>query len=71
MKPITPKYSYREKMWEGDILYNQSKHDLELTEAQILNFLQQNSDSNLRNQGKPLDPKGMIKIAWLTDRNWK
>ena len=39
---------------EGEALYNQQKQDWELTMAQIVNSLMQNSDFNWTKQGKPL-----------------
>ena len=44
---------------DGEVLYSQQKQDQELTVAQILNFLLQNTDLNWRKKGKPLDPSGM------------
>ena len=38
---------------DGEALYSQQKQDQELTVAQIMNFLLQNSD--LKKEGKPLD----------------
>ena len=43
----------------GEALYSQEKQDLELTVAQIINFLLQNSGLNRRKYGKPLDHSGM------------
>ena len=43
----------------GQALYSQQKQDLELTVAQIMNSLLQNSNLNWRNQGKPLGHSGM------------
>ena len=43
----------------GEALYSQQKQDLELTVAQIMNSLLQNSDLNWRKWGKPLDHSGM------------
>ena len=43
----------------GEALYNQQKQDKELTVAQIMNSLFQNSDLNWRKQGEPLDHSGM------------
>ena len=40
---------------DGEALYSQQKQDWELTVAQIMNSLLQNSDWNWRKQGKPLD----------------
>ena len=44
---------------DGESLYSQQKQDLELTVAQIMNSLLQNSDLNWRKYGKPLDHSGM------------
>ena len=44
---------------DGEALYSQQKQDKELTVAQIMNPLLQNSDLNWRKQGKPLDHSGM------------
>ena len=44
---------------DGKALYSQQKQDQELTVAQIMNSLLQNSDLNWRKQGKPLDHLGM------------
>ena len=43
----------------GEAPYNQQKQDQELTVAQIMNSLLQNSDLNWRKQRKPLDHSGM------------
>ena len=43
----------------GEALYSQEKQDLELTVAQIINFLLQNSGLNRRKYGKPLDHSAM------------
>ena len=40
---------------DGEALYRQQKQDRELTVAQIMNSLLQNSDLNWRKWGKPLD----------------
>ena len=45
---------------DGEALYSQQKQDLELTVAQIIGSLLQNSGLNWRKQGKPLDDSGMI-----------
>ena len=45
---------------DGEALYRQQKQDLELTVAQIMNFLLQNSDLNWRQKAKPLGYSGMI-----------
>ena len=45
---------------DGEVLYSQQKQDWELTMAQIMNSLLQNSDLNWRKYGKPLDSSGMI-----------
>ena len=42
----------------GEALYSQQKQDLELTVAQIMNSLLQNSGLNGRKLGKPLDHSG-------------
>ena len=44
---------------DGEALYSQQKQDQELTVAQIMNSLLQNSDLNWRKWGKPLDHSGM------------
>ena len=44
---------------DGETLYSQQKQDQELTGAQIMNSLLQNSDLNRRKWGKPLDHSGM------------
>ena len=44
---------------DGEALYSQQKQDWELTVAQIMNSLLENSDLNLRKWGKPLDHSGM------------
>ena len=44
---------------DGEFLYTQQKQDWELTVAQIMNFILQNSDLNWRKQGKPLGHSGM------------
>ena len=43
----------------GEALYSQQKQDLELTVAQIINSLLQNSGLNWRKYRKPLDHSGM------------
>ena len=43
----------------GEAVYNQQKQDMELTVAQIMNFILQNSDLSWRKWGKPLDHSGM------------
>ena len=45
---------------DGEALYSQQKQDWELTVAQIMNSLLQNSDLNRRKQEKPLDHSDMI-----------
>ena len=45
---------------DREALYSQKKQDQELTVAQIMNSLLQNSDLNWRKQGKPLDHSGMM-----------
>ena len=44
---------------DGKALYSQQKQDLELTVAQIINSLLQNSDLNGSKRGKPLGHSGM------------
>ena len=44
---------------DGEALYSQQKQDQELTVAQIMNSLLQNSDLNGRKKGKPLEHSGM------------
>ena len=44
---------------DGEALQSQLKQDLELTVAQIIRSLLQNSGSNWRKEGKPLDHSGM------------
>ena len=44
---------------DGEALYSQQKQDQNLTVAQIMNSLLQNSDLNWRKWGKPLDHLGM------------
>ena len=44
---------------DGEALYSQQKQEWELTVAQIMNSLLQNSDLNWRKQGKPLGHSGM------------
>ena len=44
---------------DGEALYSQQKQDWELTVAQIMNSLLQNSELNWRKKGKPLDHSGM------------
>ena len=43
----------------GEAVYSQQKQDEELTVAQIMNSLLQNSDLNWRKWRKPLDHSGM------------
>ena len=45
---------------DGEALYRQQKQDWELTVAQIMNSLLQNSDLNGRKWGKPLDHSYMM-----------
>ena len=52
---------------EAEALYGQQKQDRELTVAQIMNSLLQNSDLNWRKEGKPLDHSDMTEIKSLTD----
>ena len=44
---------------DGEALYSQQNQDQELTVAQIMDSLLQNSDLNLRKLGKLLDHSGM------------
>ena len=44
---------------DEEALYSAQKQDWELTVAQIMNSLLQNSDFNRRKWGKPLDHSGM------------
>ena len=44
---------------DGEALYSQQKQDWELTVAQIMKTLLQNSDLNWRKQGKPLGHSGV------------
>ena len=44
---------------DGEAVYNQQKQDQELTVAQIMNCLLQNSDINSRKFRKPLGHSGM------------
>ena len=44
---------------DGEALYSQQKQDLELTVAQIVTSLLQNSGSDWKKLGKPLDHSGM------------
>ena len=44
---------------DGEALHGEQKQDLELTVAQIISSLLQNSGSNLRKQVKPLRHSGM------------
>ena len=44
---------------DGEALHSQQKQDQEMTVAQIMNSLLQNSELNWRKQGKPLDHSGM------------
>ena len=41
---------------DGEALYSQQKQNLELTVAQIMNSILQNSDSNLKKVGKTTGP---------------
>ena len=52
---------------DGEALYRQQKQDWELTVAQFMNSLLQNSVLNWRKQGKPLDHSGWPKSnpLWL------
>ena len=49
----------------GEALYSQQKQDLELTVAQIMNSLLQNSDLYRRKYGKPLGHSSMTKTKSL------
>ena len=44
---------------DGGALYSRQKQDLELTVAQIMNYLLQNSGLNSKKEGKPLGHSGM------------
>ena len=44
---------------DGEAIYSQQKQDQELTVAQIMNSLLQNSDLNLRKWGRPVGHLGM------------
>ena len=44
---------------DGEALYSQQKQDQELTVAQIMSFLLQNSGLNWRKQGNQLGHSGM------------
>ena len=44
---------------DGEAVYSQQKQDLELTVAQIMNSLLQNSGLNSRKEGKPVGHSGM------------
>ena len=50
---------------DGETLYSQEKQDLELSVAQILNFLLQNSGLNWRKYGNPLDHSDMSLIKFI------
>ena len=50
---------------DGEALYSQQKQDLELSVAQILNFLLQNSGLNWRKYGNPLDHSDMSLIKFI------
>ena len=56
---------------DGEALYSQQKQDQELTVAQIMNSLLQNSHLNWRKWRKPLDHSDMTKIKSLTIIHWK
>ena len=45
---------------DGEALYSQQKQDMELTAAQIISSLLQNSGLNWRKEGKPLGLLGMM-----------
>ena len=45
---------------DGEVLYNQQKQELELTVAQIMSSLLENSGLNWRKWGKSLDHPGTI-----------
>ena len=52
---------------DGEALYRQQKQDQEMTVAQIINSLLQNSDLNWRKYGKPVAHSGRTKsnLLWL------
>ena len=54
-----------------EALYSQQKQDRELTVAQIMNSLLQNSIMVLKIVRKPLGHSGMIKIKSLMIIQWK
>ena len=56
---------------DGEAVYSQQKWDQELTVAQIMNSLLQNSDLNWRKWGKPLYHLGLTKIKSLTIIWWE
>ena len=56
---------------DGEALYSEQKQDRELTVAQIINALLQNSDLNWRKYGKSLDHSDMTYIKFLTIIQWK
>ena len=49
---------------DGEALYSQQKHIQDLTVAQIMNSLLQNSDLNWRKYGKPLGHSGINQILY-------
>ena len=55
----------------GEALYSQQEQDLELSVAQILNFLLQNSDLNWRKYGNPLEHSDMSLIKFIFSSLWK
>ena len=44
---------------DGEALYSHQKQEQELTVAQIMNCLLQNSDLNWKKEGKPLEHSGL------------
>ena len=56
---------------DAEALFSQQRQDRELTVAQIMNSLLQNSDLNWRKQGKPLDHSGLTEIKSLMILQWK
>ena len=56
---------------DGEAVYSQQKWDQELTVAQIMNSLLQNSELNWRKWGKPLYHFGLTKIKSLTIIWWE
>ena len=56
---------------DGEALYSQQKQDYELTVAQIMSSLLQNSDLNCKKEGKPLRHSDMTYIKFLMIIQWK